>query len=169
MFSQRYPGLKKQENSENKQNFRTDNCKFPTEEIMYVQSLNCAMNSTRWAFSAPNFRGKKSLQEHFFKTITFSDRLKLGGSAPCHNINVSSCTFLDNDEAENTQISINNAATDRLSTTLAVTTWTIARVTRGQQQTNTPICQYTLLHWKALLVIATGDANHITLEIQHRA
>lgn len=73
-------------------------------------------------------------------------------------------TFLDNDQVQNTEIGINNATTDRLALALASPAGTVAGVTLAKQQAHTTIGQYTLLHGKTLLVVASADAHHISLE-----
>lgn len=73
-------------------------------------------------------------------------------------------TFLDNDQVQNTKIGIDDAPTDRFALALASPAGTVAGVPLAKQQAHTTVGQYTLLHGKTLLVVASADANHITLE-----
>jgi len=72
-------------------------------------------------------------------------------------------TFLDDDQVENTQICVNDAATHGLASTFAIAPRTIAGMASRQQQADAASCQHSLLHWKPLLVIATRDTHHIAL------
>lgn len=73
-------------------------------------------------------------------------------------------TFLDNHQVQNTEIGINNATTDRLALALASPAGTVAGVTLAKQQAHATIGQHTLLHGETLLVVASADAHHISLE-----
>lgn len=73
-------------------------------------------------------------------------------------------TFLDNDQVQNTEIGINDAPTDRFALALASPAGTVAGVPLAEQQAHATVGQHTLLHGKALLVVAPADAHHITLE-----
>lgn len=73
-------------------------------------------------------------------------------------------TFLNNNAGKSRQICVNNTATNRLATALAVTTLAIARGALAEEQTDTSIGDHTLLHRKALLVISAGDSQNVTLK-----
>lgn len=73
-------------------------------------------------------------------------------------------TFLDNDQVQNTEIGINDAPADRFALALASPAGTVAGVPLAEQQAHAAVGQYTLLHGKTLLVVASADAHHITLE-----
>lgn len=73
-------------------------------------------------------------------------------------------TFLDDDQVENAEIGINDATTDRLALALASPAGTVAGVALAEQQAHTAVGQHTLLHGEALLVVASADAHHITLQ-----
>lgn len=73
-------------------------------------------------------------------------------------------TFLDDDQVENAEVGINNATADRLALALASPAGTVAGVALAEQQAHTAVGQHTLLHGEALLVIASADAHHITLQ-----
>lgn len=73
-------------------------------------------------------------------------------------------TFLDDDQVENAEIGVNDATTDRLALALASPAGTVAGVALAEQQAHTAVGQHALLHGEALLVIATTDAHHITLQ-----
>lgn len=73
-------------------------------------------------------------------------------------------TFLDNDQVENAEIGINDAATDRLALALASPAGTVARVALAEKKAHTAVGQHTLFHGEALLVVASTDAHHITLQ-----
>merc|ERR1719219_197930 len=42
---------------------------------------------------------------------------------------------------------------------------TVARVSLGQEKSDSLICEHSLLHWETLLVVSTGDAQLIALEL----
>uniref|UniRef100_A0A674MZB6 Uncharacterized protein n=1 Tax=Takifugu rubripes TaxID=31033 RepID=A0A674MZB6_TAKRU len=73
-------------------------------------------------------------------------------------------TFLDNDQVQNTEIGINDAAADRLALALASPAGTVAGVSLAKQQTHATVGQHTLLHGKTLLVVASADAHHVSLD-----
>lgn len=73
-------------------------------------------------------------------------------------------TFLDNDQVQNTEIGINDAAADRLALALASPAGTVAGVSLAKQQAHATVGQHTLLHGKTLLVVASADAHHVSLE-----
>jgi hypothetical protein len=73
--------------------------------------------------------------------------------------------LFDNDKRKNGNIGTDNAATDRFALALARTTGTVTRVTVGEEKANTVRQENALLHRKALLVVATGNAENITLPL----
>lgn len=73
-------------------------------------------------------------------------------------------TFLDDDQIQNAEIGINDATADRLALALASPAGTVAGVALAEQQAHTAVGQNTLLHGEALLVVASADAHHITLQ-----
>lgn len=73
-------------------------------------------------------------------------------------------TFLDYDQVQNAEIGINDATADRLALALASPAGTVAGVALAEQQAHTAVGQNTLLHGEALLVVASADAHHITLQ-----
>lgn len=76
-----------------------------------------------------------------------------------------SLTGLGDDEGEGSNISSNNAATDRLAATLTITTGTVAGVTSRQEQAGTASKENTLLHGETLLVVTTGNLQDVTLPL----
>ena len=73
-------------------------------------------------------------------------------------------TFPDDDQVENAEVGINDATTDRLALALASPAGAVAGVTLAEQQAHATMGQHALLHGEALLVVASADANHITLK-----
>ena len=71
-------------------------------------------------------------------------------------------SLLLNDNRNDGQVSIDNAATDRLAFTLTSTALTIARVSLGQEKTDTSLGENTLFHGETLLVVSTGDTENVT-------
>lgn len=72
-------------------------------------------------------------------------------------------TFLDNDEAEDAEVTVHDTASYRLSAPFSVPPHAETGVTFGQQQFDTSICQHTLLHGESLLVVAARDAHNVAL------
>lgn len=73
-------------------------------------------------------------------------------------------TLPDNDQVENAEVGINNAATDRLAFTLTSTARAVTGVTLAEEETHTSLGQHTLLHGETLFVIASADAHNIALQ-----
>lgn len=73
-------------------------------------------------------------------------------------------TFLDDDQVENAEVGVNDATTHGLALTLSSPAGTVAGVALAEQQAHTTMGQHTLFHGEALLVVASADANHITLQ-----
>lgn len=77
-------------------------------------------------------------------------------------------TFLNDDQVENAEVGVNDATTDRLALALTSPAGTVAGVALAKQQAHTAVGQHTLLHGEALLVVASADAHHITLQKQRK-
>lgn len=77
-------------------------------------------------------------------------------------------TFLDDDQIENAEVGINDAATHRLALALTSPAGTVAGVALAEEQAHTTGGQHTLLHGETLLVVASADAHYIALQ-KHRA
>merc|ERR1719394_590105 len=71
-------------------------------------------------------------------------------------------SLLLNDNRNDGQVSIDNATTDRLAFTLTSTALTIARVSLGQEKTDSSLGEDTLFHGKTLLVVSTGNTENVT-------
>jgi len=71
--------------------------------------------------------------------------------------------LLDNDKRQHAELIVHDAALDRLATTLAAATLTIARHALGHEQANTIVGEDALLHREALLVVTTAYANDVAL------
>jgi hypothetical protein len=74
-------------------------------------------------------------------------------------------TLLDNDKGEDGQVRVDNASTDGLSLALTSATSTVGGVTLAQEKTDTVGKKNTLLHGETLLIVTTGDAENVTLEL----
>jgi len=74
-------------------------------------------------------------------------------------------TFLYDDQTQNRQICVYDAAANRFSLSLTRSSRTIARMALAQQQTDALIRQNALLHRKALLVVSTADTEDISLPL----
>lgn len=72
-------------------------------------------------------------------------------------------TLFHYDQVQDTQVCINNAATDRLALSLASSPGAIAGMALAEQKADTSVSQDTLLHGEALLVIATAYPHNIAL------
>lgn len=80
-----------------------------------------------------------------------------------HKKGVRPLTLLDNDQVENREVSINNAASDRLAFALSPSPWAIAGVALAEEKTYTSVGQDTLLHGETLLVVSSTDADNVAL------
>ena len=80
-------------------------------------------------------------------------------------------TLLHNDEVEHGEVGRHDAAAHRLAPALALATAETAeaRVARGHQQLHAAGHQHSLLHAKALLVLAAHDLEDVPLVLLHRA
>ena len=73
--------------------------------------------------------------------------------------------LLDDAEGQHRQVHGDDAAADRLALALAGAAGSVAGVALGEQQAHTGWVHHTLLHGKTLLVVATGDAEDVALEL----
>jgi hypothetical protein len=74
-------------------------------------------------------------------------------------------SLLDDGESEDGQVHADDAATDGLSLALTGAAGTVAGVAVGQQKSDTGRVHDTLLHGETLLVVSTGDAEDVALEL----
>jgi len=74
-------------------------------------------------------------------------------------------SLLDNREGENREIRADDAATDGLALALTGATGAVARVALSEEETDTRRVHDTLLHGETLLVVASGDAEDVALEL----
>ena len=72
-------------------------------------------------------------------------------------------TLLDDYKREDGDVGTDDAPTDGLALALTVATGTVARVSIGEEQTDTLGKKNTLLHGKTLLIVSTRDAHDVTL------
>lgn len=76
-------------------------------------------------------------------------------------------TLPDDDQVEDAEVSVDDAAADGFAFALSGATWPVARVTLAEQQTHTAVGQNTLLHGEALLIISSTDAHNVALTHKH--
>lgn len=76
-----------------------------------------------------------------------------------------SITLLDNSQGNDRQVLGDDTASDGLSLSLTVSSWSVARVAFRQQQSDSGWVQHTLFHWEALLVVTTSDLEDVALEL----
>ena len=74
-------------------------------------------------------------------------------------------TLLDDGQGEDRQVHTGDATTDRLSLSLTGSASAVAGVAVGEEESNTGGMQDTLLHGKTLLVVASSDAEDVSLEL----
>jgi hypothetical protein len=74
-------------------------------------------------------------------------------------------TLLDDGESEDGEIHADDAATDGLSLALTGAAGAVAGVAVGEEEADTGRVQDTLLHGETLLVVASGDAEDVALEL----
>lgn len=74
-------------------------------------------------------------------------------------------TGLDDNQRQDGQVGTNDAATNRLAAAVTSAALAEASVSLGQQQAGSVVQQDTLLHRETLLVVTTGDAHHVALEL----
>lgn len=72
---------------------------------------------------------------------------------------------LDNHQRQHRQVSANNATTDRLAAAVTRAALAEASVSLGQQEAGSVVQQDTLLHRETLLVVTSGDADDVSLEL----
>ena len=73
--------------------------------------------------------------------------------------------LLDDGESEDREVASDNAAANGLPLAFAGSSWSVAGVAVGEQQSNTRGMHHTLLHREALLVVAAGDSEDVALEL----
>lgn len=73
--------------------------------------------------------------------------------------------LLDDGEGEDGEVHAGDAAADGLALALAGAAGAVARVAGGEQEADTAGGHDTLLHGETLLVVATGDAEDVALEL----
>ena len=73
--------------------------------------------------------------------------------------------LLDDGEGDDGHVHADDAAVDGLALALTRAAGTVARVTLGEQELDTAGDHNTLLHGETLLVVATGDAEDVALEL----
>ena len=74
-------------------------------------------------------------------------------------------SLLDDGESEDGQVHADDAATDGLALALTGAAGAVAGVALGQQKSDTGRVHDTLLHGETLLVVSTGDAEDVALEL----
>lgn len=74
-------------------------------------------------------------------------------------------TLLDNAEGKDGEIHADDASTDGLSLALTGSARAVAGVSLGEEKTDTGRVHDTLLHGETLLVVSTGDAEDVALEL----
>ncbi len=72
---------------------------------------------------------------------------------------------LDDGQAQDGQVGVNDAAPDGLALALAGAARAVARVALGEQQADALVGEDALLHGEALLVVAARDAEHVALPL----
>jgi len=73
--------------------------------------------------------------------------------------------LLDDGESEDREVHADDAATDRLSLALTSAAGAVARVAVGKEEPDTSRVHDTLLHGEALLVVAAGDLEDVSLPL----
>ena len=71
--------------------------------------------------------------------------------------------LLDDDERQDGDIGTNNAAADGFALALTGAADAVARVTIGEEQSDTVGNEDTLLHWETLLVVSAGNTEDVAL------
>lgn len=71
--------------------------------------------------------------------------------------------LLNNNKVENREVHASDATSDRLALAFTSAARTVARVTLGEEETDTTVSEDTLLHAETLLVVTTRDAEDVTL------
>ena len=77
-------------------------------------------------------------------------------------------TLLDDDQVEDGQVAVHDAAADRLAAALALSAGPVAGVALGQEEADAAVGQDALLHGEALLVVAAADAHNVALPKKER-
>ena len=74
-------------------------------------------------------------------------------------------TLLDDGQRQDGQVSVDDAAADGLALAFTGTALTVAGVTLAEKETDAAGGENSLLHGEALLVVASGDAENVTLPL----
>lgn len=74
-------------------------------------------------------------------------------------------TLLDDGQGQDGQVSVDDAAADGLALAFTGTALTVAGVTLAEKETDAAGGENSLLHGEALLVVASGDAENVTLPL----
>lgn len=74
-------------------------------------------------------------------------------------------SLLDDAQSENGQIHADDASTNGFTLALTGTAGSVAGVALGEKEADTSWVHNTLLHWETLLVVASGDAEDVALEL----
>merc|ERR1719160_260541 len=73
--------------------------------------------------------------------------------------------LLHDGQVEDGQVTVHDAAADRLALALTFTSGSVASVSLVKEQPNATVGQHALLHGEALLVVAARDPHHVALEL----
>jgi len=74
-------------------------------------------------------------------------------------------TKLDDDHSQDSDIGADDATTNGLALAFTISAGSVARMAGGQEELDTVRDKDTLLHRETLLVVATGDAEDVALEL----
>ena len=77
---------------------------------------------------------------------------------------INKLTLLDDDQVKHAEMAVNDAATHRLPLALTAAGGAVAGLAFAEEQADATSGQHTLLHGEPLFVIATRDAQNVTLE-----
>merc|ERR1719205_588478 len=76
-----------------------------------------------------------------------------------------SLALLHDGQVEDSQVAINNAATDRLTLAFSIAPCSVAAVALLEEEPHTAVGEDALLHGEALLVVSSSDSHHVSLEL----
>ena len=82
----------------------------------------------------------------------------------CEALNVLLASF-DDDAAEDGELGVDNAAAHALLLAAALAALAVVGRVLVQQELDTLVCENTLTHGKALLVVTTSDSQHVALPL----
>lgn len=92
----------------------------------------------------------------------WSKALGVDGVGQARNVIVA---LLDDGEGKDSQVHADDATTDGLPLALASAAGAVAGVALAEEQADTSWVHDTLLHWEALLVVASGDLEDVSLPL----